>query len=359
MSARDAHGSVEHDENQGEDVDGRDSLSADERGRRRAVDHPYRKAGREALLAQRRRKERELEQAEKAAERRERLKRELAFIDEELRLHGSQLLETIAPAGSCSARWEQMSGDDLARRCHRCHREVYDFAKMGDAEIERLLASLGPDSLQQLRRREDGRVVVGTCAQERPNGMLRGTRTVAAALLFGGAAVIGASLAEYGMPEPSLPEEPVEERAPPPPPAIASVNLESLRSNRVDRMPEDPTEPSAPPRPLEERIRWLAPEVWEVDRTLGADILSGAIPAGHLVPDDDGGLRVLGVRRGEAFARLGLRNGDRITEVNGIPLEGTADVLRTFTQLKDSDALFVKLVRRRETRLHVYRLRPE
>src|SRR5690606_27709093 len=70
-----------HEQIGGSERGGSDRLSGAGPAQRRAV-HPYRDdGGRDALVAERRAKERELADADRAAERRDRLKKELAVID--------------------------------------------------------------------------------------------------------------------------------------------------------------------------------------------------------------------------------------------------------------------------------------
>ena len=58
------------------------------------------------------------------------------------------------------------------------------------------------------------------------------------------------------------------------------------------------------------------------------------------------GVRVYGVRRGEALARLGLVDGDVIQRVNGLDIASPDRCLEAYARLRQSDEVVVDLVRR-------------
>ena len=68
------------------------------------------------------------------------------------------------------------------------------------------------------------------------------------------------------------------------------------------------------------------------------------------------GRLVVRERRDSALARLGIANGDTLLDVNGYPLGEPDRVLEAYTRLRGSDTLFVRLERRGEERVHVYRI---
>lgn len=122
---------------------------------------PYRDV-REVLLAKRLRLRREVEEAERAAERVDDLRKDLSIVEDSLRASTAPLLATVRIATPCRERWEDMVGDDVVRHCGRCERDVYDLSAMRAAEAEAFLARVA-DPCVRLRRRRDGRVVTADC----------------------------------------------------------------------------------------------------------------------------------------------------------------------------------------------------
>jgi hypothetical protein len=77
--------------------------------------------------------------------------------------------------------------------------------------------------------------------------------------------------------------------------------------------------------------------------------------AARVVPSPDGGMKFFGIRRysaGFSFAQLGLRNGDRVVAINGLPLDGPEAALEAYDKLRKSDEFRVTVVRR-ETELEL------
>jgi hypothetical protein len=343
-----------------------DRLSASPSNSRRAV-HPYRDR-REGLIARRRTLERELAEADRAASRRERIARHLAVIDEELADHRSPLVDAITIDTPCRARWEDMQGDDVVRRCHRCQRDVHDLSRMTREEIEALFARAAETPCVRLRRRRDGRVVTADCPIERPGAGLRALQVVAAGALFGGSAALAFTVtaAPHAL-RPSIPA-PLELRVPPRPPA-ARVDVRALRSAEEEPPADDgytmgdPGYVARAPAPitsadLDRHIRWIAPQAWEIDRALIDRVIAHPLSPSAIraLPAEDG-VRVFGVRRGALLGRLGLQNGDTILEVNGVPLTSPDAALSAYARVAHrADALFVRIERRGEERVHVYRI---
>lgn len=273
-----------------------DNLSARESIERRAV-HPYRDR-RDALIARRRALARELDAALRAASRKDELERELADVDDELRdapRPEAPAIETPPPA--------------------RARREV-------------------------------------------PRLLLRAASVVLAGILFGVSAAGAATVASIPLgarrpvrPIELAPAPPVHAPAPP-------IDLDALRST-----PEP--EPSGPitRSDLDRHVRWIAPQAWEIDRSLAERALQpgSIVQPVRLVPHErDGniGVRVYGVRRDSLLGRLGIQNGDRILDVNGYAIGSPDRALEAYVGLRDADAFFVRLERRGEERVHVYRIRP-
>lgn len=114
------------------------------------------------------------------------------------------LLERAQVASPCSARWEDMRGDDTTRFCEQCSLHVHDLTAMSNAEAESLLRRhFAPDGTPiagglcgRLFRRPDGTVLEQDC----PVGLARIRATARKSLARIAAAVglltgIGAALA--------------------------------------------------------------------------------------------------------------------------------------------------------------------
>jgi len=352
-----------------------DRLSAAGRGEGRAV-HPYRD-GRDGLIARRRALAGELAQAERAAERRDRIAGELRAIDEALRSNRSRL-ELITIKTPCRERWDAMKGDDVTRHCGRCHRDVHDLSRMTEAEIEALFARAGSSPCVRLRRRPDGRVVTADCPVEPPSFARRTARALTAGVIFGAAAGASAAASLSALaPAPQVSVEPLEprevlrQRAP-------EVDVRALRSSEEPAGADDRVsvmgliepaaiDPSVATDDLDRHVRWIAPQAWEIDRELVERALTGASGMTHATPrliphvEDDGrvvGLKVYGVRRNSLLGRLGIQNGDMLIDVNGHRFDDPSAMLEAYVRLRDADAIFLRLARRGEERLHVYRITP-
>ncbi len=189
---------------------------------------------------------------------------------------------------------------------------------------------------------------------------LRTTGVIAAGLVMGivGGAATSLSLTRVEPLQPS-PSPPRVHRGPPIARPVTPVPVHALRSTPEASAPPAPI---APPEVEDRRVRWIAPQVWEVDRSLVDELLQVYAHRTGLrfIPHEEGGravgVEVYGVRRASMAGRLGLQNGDLIRDVNGVPVADLPHASR-YPPLRATDALFVRLVRRGEPRLHVYRIR--
>lgn len=72
-------------------------------------------------------------------------------------------LESIQIAKPCRADWAAMTGDERARFCGSCHKNVYDLSSMTRAEAEALILEKEGRLCVRLYRREDGTVITSDC----------------------------------------------------------------------------------------------------------------------------------------------------------------------------------------------------
>jgi hypothetical protein len=73
------------------------------------------------------------------------------------------LLDGLRVASPCPEQWEDMIGDERARFCGRCAKEVYDISAMSRAEAERFLREQSGPVCVTFRRRKDGKVMTSDC----------------------------------------------------------------------------------------------------------------------------------------------------------------------------------------------------
>jgi type II secretory pathway component PulC len=101
------------------------------------------------------------------------------------------------------------------------------------------------------------------------------------------------------------------------------------------------TEVAAPPEPAE-----LAPgqQVRVPRSALASDELSRL----RAIPDANG-IRIFGVRRGGLAEQLGLRNGDRITAIDGQPLRSPDEALQAYARAMAGERLRITIERRGTT----------
>jgi hypothetical protein len=102
-------------------------------------------------------------------------------------MDANELLRQVTIPSPCSARWEEMEGDDRARVCSACGKEVYNFEALTAAEAAALVGSRGEGGVcGQIRRAGDGSIVTRDGAGRRfrmsLRGVMAGIAGIAAAL---------------------------------------------------------------------------------------------------------------------------------------------------------------------------------
>lgn len=96
-------------------------------------------------------------------------------------------LDSLQIAKPCTAKWEEMTGDERVRRCALCKLDVFDLSQMTRSAAETLLAERTGRTCVRLWRRADGTVITADC----PVGVRaawRKARWAAAAVLAAGVA---------------------------------------------------------------------------------------------------------------------------------------------------------------------------
>jgi hypothetical protein len=76
------------------------------------------------------------------------------------------LLDRVQIASPCSARWEDMRGDDTTRRCEQCSLNVHNISSMTRAAAEAFLTeklATGGRVCGLIYRRADGTILTADC----------------------------------------------------------------------------------------------------------------------------------------------------------------------------------------------------
>ncbi len=114
-----------------------------------------------------------------------------------------------------------------------------------------------------------------------------------------------------------------------------------------------------------ETIRQVDDTSWIVDRReveQATANLSQLITQIRVVPNLDAnrqadGFKVFSIRPGSLFSKIGLRNGDILKEVNGIPMSGVDQAYQALTGLQGESSIQVNLVRQNEPVTLSYEIR--
>ena len=73
------------------------------------------------------------------------------------------VLDNIRVASPCTADWTQMTGDERARHCNKCDKQVFDLSEMTRAEAEALIIEKHGNLCARYYRRSDGTILTSDC----------------------------------------------------------------------------------------------------------------------------------------------------------------------------------------------------
>lgn len=105
------------------------------------------------------------------------------------------LLDRVRVASPCSAKWDDMVGDERERFCLSCDKQVFNISAMGRAEAEAFLAArVGNKTCIRFFRRADGTILTDDC----PTGVRRRRLRVIGAVALGGGAMLAGAAALFG-----------------------------------------------------------------------------------------------------------------------------------------------------------------
>jgi hypothetical protein len=94
----------------------------------------------------------------------------------------------------CSADWEEMVGGERARYCSECNRNVYDFSRMSDKDVEQLFSGREQRVCARVCQRPDGTVTTPNLSVSL--GVLMRRTSRAASIALAAAISVGLARAE-------------------------------------------------------------------------------------------------------------------------------------------------------------------
>jgi hypothetical protein len=100
------------------------------------------------------------------------------------------LLESITIASPCTAKWDEMIGDERARFCTHCQKDVFNLSAMPRDEAESFMRERTTDVCVRLYKRADGTVLTSDC----PVGVKRKRRRKAVVAAVGGGLLAAGAL---------------------------------------------------------------------------------------------------------------------------------------------------------------------
>jgi len=115
-----------------------------------------------------------------------RLAKEVADVQKKLEGRRSRralpLLESVTIATPCTASWDEMIGDERARFCTHCQKDVFNLSALPRDEAEAFLRARTAEVCVRLYKRTDGTVLTSDC----PVGVKRKRRRKAVVAAVGG-----------------------------------------------------------------------------------------------------------------------------------------------------------------------------
>jgi hypothetical protein len=105
----------------------------------------------------------------------------------------ARAFDELAIDEPCGESWEAMPGDETARHCARCDREVHDLSAMAREDAQRLVDGADGPLCVRFRRREDGTLA----SRERSRGVARWIAGLSGAVLS--LQVIGSARADLSV----------------------------------------------------------------------------------------------------------------------------------------------------------------
>ena len=73
------------------------------------------------------------------------------------------VLENIRISSPCHAAWDAMAGDERARHCHTCDKQVFDLSTLTRVQAEALIVEKAGDLCARYYQRPDGTILLADC----------------------------------------------------------------------------------------------------------------------------------------------------------------------------------------------------
>lgn len=108
-----------------------------------------------------------------------------------------ELLNNIKVASPCTARWDEMAGDDFVRFCGHCAKNVYNLSALSAAQAVALVREKEGDLCGRFFRRADGTVITGDCPVGVHHRIRRKRRLAAVAVSLAGFLTMGGGCARF------------------------------------------------------------------------------------------------------------------------------------------------------------------
>lgn len=126
----------------------------------------------------------------------------------------------------------------------------------------------------------------------------------------------------------------------------------------------EPVSSKRTPTVLGRGIRRLGANRWSISRDemeLAKANMSQLMTQVRIVPNflegEPDGFKLLSIRRGSIFDRLGLRNGDVVRKINGIPLDNPQKVFEIYEGLESGQSISVGVLRGKREQTFTYELK--
>lgn len=119
-----------------------------------------------------------------------------------------------------------------------------------------------------------------------------------------------------------------------------------------------------PPMVLGSGVRRLGSNRWSISReemesakANMSQLMTQVRIAPNFTEGKPDGFKLLSVKRGSLFDRLGLRNGDVVRQINGVPLDSPEKALEIYGQLESGQSVSVTILRRGREQTFTYELK--
>lgn len=160
---------------------------------------------------------------------------------------------------------------------------------------------------------------------------------------------------------------------------VVFLNDESRRNERIALFAKEQPKTTPRKRPvrkprgrrgelmamMDEGIKKISDNQYEIDRNLVDTLLKSpgmAARGARIVPSvrngKPNGIKLYAIRPSSIYAKLGLRNGDTISSINGFPITTSPDkALELYTKLKSSSNISISVIHRGKSRTVNYSIR--